>query len=194
MLLDFLFGTALAATLTVNNCDNLTVVNPTTIQCGSAPPPPPPPPPPSTLCAQFSDVVQVQVPWGNNGAPSYFPNPNVRFSAQTVLVLVLTVPAVPGNYATPTFAGTVAEYQGPPTFRNVRLSRKACDFSNQTSSDGVISGGDGNTAGATARVGLGTQMLPGQTYYLNVRNWAQGFGWTCSSATCPIIVGWQWPR
>jgi hypothetical protein len=146
------------------------------------------------FCGQFSDVVRVNEPWG--GAPLIPQNYGGSFRANMVLVVSLVVPAT-GSYGSPSFTSSVAEYQGSPTYRQVTLSRSQCDFRafDPSGQAGPISIGLGNTATVSSSVGNGLPMIPGQTYYLNIRNWIPGRGTSCAQSPCNAIVGGlTWPH
>jgi hypothetical protein len=148
------------------------------------------------FCSQYSsDVVYLNKSWG--GGPIYPIDYSNAFRANQVLVVRLDVPSSPSSYGTNAFSASVAEYQGAQTFRQVRLSRSPCDFGrglDPTGQNGPIAGSDGTTATAMSSVGSSRPMQPGQTYYLSIRNYAQGMGNSCTTSTCNIIVGFQWPR
>jgi len=149
---------------------------------------------PTDFCGQFSDTVRVTAAWG--GMPVYPQDYGGSFRANMVLVVALNVPGT-GSYGAPAFTSSVAEYQGPPTYRQVTLSRSPCDFRayDPSGQSGPISIGYGNTASVSSSVGNGLPMIPGQTYYINVRNYSPAIGATCHQSTCNAIVGgFTWPH
>jgi hypothetical protein len=145
------------------------------------------------FCGQYSDVSRVSAPWGMSAV--YPHDYDGAFRAGMVLVVSFTVPSTP-SYGTPGFSASVAEYADPPTYRQVTLSRSACDFRayDPSGQAGPVSIGYGNTATVSASAGNGLTLIPGQTYYINARNWSPAIGNTCSRSTCNAIVGFQWPR
>jgi hypothetical protein len=152
---------------------------------------------PPNFCGA-SNVVYLNESW--SGTSIYPVDYNGAFGASQVLVVRITVPAAPASYATPTFGASIAEYNGAPVFRNVRLSRSPCDFNrglDPSGQNGPIAGGDGTTAGVLSSVGTGRPMRPGETYYLSIRNmYFDGTAWqpSCHAGACNMIVGFTWPR
>jgi len=164
------------------------------------------------FCGQYTNVVILDVPFGGQATSG---GSGGSFAAKGILVARFTVPAnftsTSGSKATI----TLGEYGDPATYRQASLSPKACDFrgvantypGNYTSS---ISGGGASwplvwsasngpsvqfTVNGTA---IGTpQLVPGQTYYWNIRNYSPYLnggagGVSCSGATCNVVV--QIPR
>jgi hypothetical protein len=132
-----------------------------------------------------------------------------------VLVAKFTIPAGVGYGFGASGKVQVAEFGDPPTWRQASLSTEPCDFR------GVANGSKdpfvrdvtgatafplqwatGNTAVAEFTV-TGTaffkpQLQPGQTYYLNVRNWNPwGNGGSgavsCNGPTCNAIISINTP-
>ena len=95
-----------------------------------------------------------------------------------------------------------AEFAGPPTFREVTVSLTACDFrpNDPTGAAGPL----GRAAGTSATLPfvIGTtqpnipHLVPGQTYYFNVRNYIPGTGLSCTAAQgrCDALVNIGLPR
>jgi hypothetical protein len=100
-----------------------------------------------------------------------------------------TVPptATPGAFG----ALQVAEFGGPPTFRDVTLSATAGDFrpTDPTGANEPLAAASGLTAslvfvaGPSAPPTVG--LIPGATYYFNVRNYQRSAG----VVTCPSTPG-----
>jgi hypothetical protein len=150
---------------------------------------------PPDFCTAYKDVERVNQPWGS-GSPVYPSSYGGSFRADEVLVVSVTVPGSPSSYGVSLFSAAAAEYQGPPTFRTVTLSRSPCDFRavDRSGQNGPIDIGFGNSATVSGKVGLGLNMQPGQTWYVNIRNWSPDIGATCKISACNMIVGFQWPR
>ena len=145
------------------------------------------------FCGQYSDVSRVSAPWGMSAV--YPRDYGGAFRANMVLVVSFTVPST-GSYGSPGFSASLAEYTDPPTYRQVTLSRSPCDFRayDPSGQAGPFSIGYGNTATVNSAAGNGLPMVPGQTYYVNARNWSPSIGATCHRGTCNAIMGFQWPR
>jgi len=160
------------------------------------------------FCTQYTSVVVVDIPWGGQ---AFTGGAAGSFFKAGVLVARFTVPANFTN--TPGSKGLVAhaEYTDPPTFRQASLSTKACDFRGvavkSTDKYTWSVGGGGvtdpliwvasNSGGASftvtgSVVGV-PQLVPGQTYYYNIRNWSPYLnsgagGVSCGGSTCNAIV------
>ena len=113
------------------------------------------------------------------------------FTAETVIVMAFTVPSSPSSYGSQGYT-SIAEYQGPPAFRIMSLSKSQCDFRNPdpTGANGPLDLQGGVQATINWNVGnapLG--LVAGQTYYFNFRNDSCGQG-VCDAA----IATTQWPH
>jgi hypothetical protein len=118
------------------------------------------------------------------------------FYANGVIVIEFTVPSSPSSYAT---AGNtnMAEYGEPATTRHMTLSKSKCDFRGTDSSgnNGPFASSYGNQVGINWNVGVQpAALIPGQTYYVNVRNWDVNIGASCSSTTCNAGFLTNWPK
>src|SRR5581483_3229495 len=81
-------------------------------------------PQPKDFCANFPSVLRTSMPWANTRAVTAgYPDPGFQWNG--VWVVSLTVPSS-GSSNLGRF--TVAEFGGPPVFRDVSVSRFACDF------------------------------------------------------------------
>ena len=129
------------------------------------------------------------------------------FTAEGVFLGTIQVPAgaTPGPN---TGAVTVAEYQGPPTSRVVTLSTLPCDFrglstgfpTDPTGANNPIAWASGGTASAYFAVGAAIGkipgLVPGKTYYVNVRNYSVDLmALSCVAMTkCDAIVALNPPQ
>jgi hypothetical protein len=134
------------------------------------------------------------VEWGDN-ARKYTKDIG-GFAANGVVVMQFTVPAAPAIYAT---AGntTLVEYGEPATFRHATLSKSSCDFRPMDSSgaNGPMNVSYGNTVTIDFNVGSPpVTLVPGQTYYMNFRNWSPDIGATCFASTCNADFLTNWPK
>lgn len=118
------------------------------------------------LCAPYTDVQPMDIPisFERNIMNFYFGN-------DTVVVAKFTVPNNPNHY----IDATVAEWQGPPTYRWATISSRPCDFrkTDLTGKNGPVATVGGTLPSFMVDIGPGKpdpQLLPGQTYYLNIRN------------------------
>jgi len=146
------------------------------------------------FCSAYSDVVRITKNWASS-SETYPSDYGGAFRANMVLVISLTVPASAANAANRLFSAAVSEFGDSPTIRDMRLSASPCDFNRSvdpTGANGPISGGyNGQTVTVSGTVG--TNLIPGQTYYISVRNYSAISGNTCKTSTCNLHVGYQWP-
>ena len=160
------------------------------------------------FCGQYGNVTILDLAWGK-GQQVVSGGSGGSFAANGILVVRFTVPA---GFASASGAkGTLsyAEYAGPATYRQVSLSPLACDFRGvaNVSSDRYKTDptgtnypfswttSNGGTAYFTVTgTSLGTpQLVAGQTYYFNLRNYSPylngGAGAiSCTVGTCNAIV------
>ncbi len=132
-------------------------------------------PPPPGLCGQYPSYLFSDLGW--TGALIYSRDftDAPGFAWNGVWVLKLSVP--PTASSTQTGRISIAEFGGPPTFREVTISRVACDFrpDDPTGSNGPLVRSEG--LGATQSFVLGASsggklgLAPGVDYYVNIRNW-----------------------
>ena len=97
----------------------------------------------------------------------------------------------------------MAEYAEPATYRHMTLSKSSCDFRSPDSSgnNGPFAQSLGNQVGISFNVGTApAALVPGQTYYMNFRNWGAyvnngAGGVSCSGTTCNAgIITIPWPH
>ena len=148
---------------------------------------------PPDFCSAFGDVMDVNEPWG--GSSTYPNNYGGSFRASAVIVVSVTIPSGTGVYGKPGFSVSVAEYADPPTWRTMTLSRSRCDFRgfDPSGANGPFGIGYGTTASINSSVGPNGPLVPGQTYYVNIRNYSNDIGASCKGSTCNAIIGYQWP-
>lgn len=139
---------------------------------------------PVDLCATsgYPDVqlYDIAISYNRTVWPTYFGN-------DTLLVNRFTVPStyVPGLDSM--LDASVAEYDGPPTFRTSTLSTRPCDFRpvDPTGERGPMAVSYGVTATILHPLGAGpTQVVPGRTYFINVKNWAPDFNDGAGGPSC----------
>ena len=165
------------------------------------------------MCAGLPNVVMLDVPWGGTVTTR---GAGTTFQANGMVVAKFTVPA--GYTTTPGFKGKVqaAEYGDPAVYRQTSLSTQACDFrgaatrttdsyiTDPTGTNNPLKFGFGNTAivefTVTGTALFTPQLVPGQTYYYNIRNWspyanggAGGISCTGSTGHCDIIISHNTP-
>lgn len=145
----------------------------------------------------LSGVQSGELPYAQ-GAALYTIN-NGGMPSQSGFYATMTVPAN-ANFTTGMKIGqiNVVEYQdGAPSVREVTLSTQPCDFRPNTDLTGVnapmrraygVPGGAASPqytlALAGAALGL-PQLVPGSTYYINLRNYDPTiFIWTCQTTDC----------
>ncbi len=148
----------------------------------------------SDFCGSYRGVNRISKSWGDS-SPIYTPK-HGGFDAEGVVVVSFTAPATPASYGSPG-STVVAEYQGPPTFRQVTISRSACDFrpSDPSGANGPYTVGNGSSVTITWNVGNGNAPLtPGETYFVNVRNWSiDNEANLCTTGSCEAIIQMNWP-
>jgi hypothetical protein len=149
-------------------------------------------PNPTGFCGQYTDVQFVTLPWGGYINTS-------GFKPSGVLVGVLKVPsgAAFGSGSQGQLRGT--EYGDPPVDRTASLSTQPCDFGQ---------GGPGVTLKmaygqrpqilytVTGTAFATPQLVPGTTYYFNIRNFSQDLQTnSCTStSTCNMQLDVSLPR
>ena len=157
-------------------------------------------PPPVGLCNQFPSALYSDVGSSNATVYTTFVADPPAFAYNGAWAIKFTVPgtAQPGAFGTI----AAAEFGGPPTFREVTISRNACDFrANDLSGNaGPFGRANGNSATLPFTIGSSTPSLvglqAGQTYYFNVRNYLPGTGISCSASQqrCDALANFLLPR
>ncbi|MCC6197358.1 MAG: hypothetical protein IT518_23130 [Burkholderiales bacterium] len=150
---------------------------------------PPPPPPGGGFCGQFAKVEQINLAWGDI---TRFKTAQYNgFGAGKVFVMALTVPTSPSSYGLSGYS-SVFEYGGPPSLRQVTLSKSACDFRpiDLSGVNGPLDASSGMQATIFWNVGIGSGALlaPGGTYYFNYRNL------NCDISSCEAMIENYWPK
>ena len=159
-------------------------------------------PPPGTgggasiqqACAGLSyKVIDAAVPVGGGANNVYrttssgvFSNGSSGFGANDIVVVRFTAPAGDGyfNIGMNEMGGTL----GVAAYRTVSISKDACDFalprsaSSLWTSDDVMSFSLNLSTTGSQR----TNLEPGLTYYLNIKNYQSGAP-TCSSSQCNVF-------
>jgi hypothetical protein len=157
------------------------------------------PPPPVGMCNQFPSALYSEV--GSVGTTVYstFVADPPGFAWNGAWALHFTMPDTATNGQTGSLAA--AEFNGPPTFREVTVSYTACDFraTDPTGVNGPFGRAVGNSATLPFRIGSGsgTTLFAGQSYYFNIRNYAPVSGTiTCSASQqrCDALANFQLPR
>jgi len=147
-------------------------------------------PNPPTSCSQYSNVIYLNLAWGDTERTRTSRLSEGGFGPDTVIVMAMTVPASPTSYASPG-STTMVEFQGPPTLRHVTLSNSPCDFRDPDPSgvNGPIDAAGG--VQATIRWNVGgdpLNLVAGRTYYFNFRNL------NCAQSRCDAGIDNFWPR
>ena len=132
-------------------------------------------PAPPGLCGQYPSYLFSDLGWVGTRIFSRDFTDAPGFAWNGVWVVKLSIP---GN-ATSTQTGQIAvvEYGGPPTSRELTISRVPCDFrpDDPTGNNGPFLRDEGNApteyfvlgSSSGGKVGL----MPGVDYYVNIRNW-----------------------
>jgi hypothetical protein len=143
---------------------------------------------PPGFCGQYPSILYSDVDWASVDVYSYAYSDLPAFAWNGVWVIKFTV--APG--AVPGTAGrlSVSEFAGPSTSRDSTLSTVPCDFraTDPSGASGPLSHSNGTTTTNSFVIGspiVGTPGLqPGQTYYLNVRNFTIEDG----TISCPAAL------
>ena len=146
------------------------------------------------FCGSYQNVVRLSKNWGDS-SPIYTYTAG-NFAANGVIV----VSFVAGNGPSYAFPGStqVAEFNGVPTFRQITLSKSSCDF--RTVDPAGTSGPytmAQNSLSPQIFWNVGAppaSLVPGQRYYVNIRNWSDLIGQTCSVGSCNAIIQFNWPH
>jgi hypothetical protein len=132
-------------------------------------------PAPPGLCGQFASYLFSDLGWVGIQIYSRDYTDGAGFAWNGVWVVRISVP--PNASGTHPGRVNVAEFGGPPTFRELTISRTACDFrpTDPTGNNGPIlrdqSPGPNDFFGLGASSGGSVGLAPGVDYYVNVRNW-----------------------
>jgi hypothetical protein len=132
-------------------------------------------PPPPGLCGQYPSYLFSDFGWVGAEIFSRDYTDAPGFAWNGVWVVKISIPV----NATGTSQGNIeiAEFGGPPTAREVTVSRVACDFrpDDPTGNNGPFVRSEGNSASIGFTLGAGSGgvpgLLPGVDYYVNIRNW-----------------------
>jgi len=148
------------------------------------------------FCNQYSKVEQFSMAWGDSRT-RYKTTDYGGFNDGTVVVASFTVPSSPASYATAGYSAW-AEWGSPPTYRHLTLSKSPCDFRDP---DGTgVNGPLAATAGTVPLINFNVggpagsgndstmSLVPGQTYYLNIRNL------NCGGGSCDASTTMAWPQ
>ena len=130
---------------------------------------------PPGLCSQFPSFLYTDEAWSNATVASRDFLDDPGFAWNGVWVVKLSVPS--GASGTHPGRLSVVEYGGPPTAREVTLSRFPCDFRpvDPSGINGPLLRDEG--IGPTDYIVVGPSsggavgLTPGTVYYYNVRNW-----------------------
>ena len=140
---------------------------------------------PPGFCSQFPSYLYTQADWAQLAiyTIAFVDDPAFAWNGAWVVKLSVSPAAIPGTFG----RMSVSEFNGPATPRDATLSTIPCDFraTDPSGVSGPFSRSTGTTTTNTFVIGAsspGTPGLqPGQTYYLNVRNWEV----ETNSISCP---------
>jgi hypothetical protein len=164
-----------------------------------------PPPVGADFCGNFPNVKRVTLVWGGQFTTNH---PDGGFEDDQILVGRISVPANATGTTAPGLISAV-EFINGPAERTMTLSPSACDFRGFQA--GVFPTPD--PSGASRPMGWsfginpsmqfalsgmpGSQpkLVPGQTYYVNIRNRAfTGGGVTCTTEECNLRITVNVPK
>lgn len=159
-------------------------------------PPPPDPQPPTTPGAPFegcpSNALMINAPWGNTAINTF----DYGYFGPNILSLRIVVPTTATINKTRTTSWV--EYGTAPFVREAVLSTRACDFSTTYAlrkGSGQPAKSAPDTIGFSFSYTLGpagtfsVHLEPGQTYYLNVRNYFSDGSLSCPLTSCAMRGG-----
>ena len=151
--------------------------------------------PPPGFCSQYPSFLLSAVDWASIDVYTspYIDLPAFAWNGVWVIRFTVDPSAVRGNGG----RLTVSEFAGPSTSRDSTLSTLPCDFrpTDPSGVNGPLSRSNGTTTTNSFVIGSSTGgtpgLQPGQTYYLNVRNFTIENGTiSCTQALqrCDAIV------
>ena len=147
---------------------------------------------PPGFCGQFPSYLFTRVGTSSIQANSRdYPVPP-GFAANGAWVEQFTVPATASGGQIGRL--TLAEFDGPPTFREATLSTTPCDFrpTDPSGASGPIARGSGIGVTQLFSVGAAVAGIPtlgaGGTYYFNVRNANTDGSLSCGAAKCDAFI------
>ncbi len=143
-------------------------------------------------CAGFSDTIVIDAVWNTSPIRYLSSNFPPGFHNGVALVVRFTVP--PGS-PNSTSVGTIGsdEYYDGPHYRSRALSTQSCDWTSAS----VLNVWEG--IGGTQRFSVGTNfgypvLVPGQTYYFNIKNNMLNGSSTCGyGESCNVGIDWTKP-
>jgi hypothetical protein len=159
----------------------------------------PPPPVGADFCGNFSDVKRIDLVWGGQFTTNH---PDGGFEDDQILVGRLRVPANATGTTAPGLISAV-EFINGPAERTMTLSPSACDF--RGFQPGVFPTPDPTGAASPMGWSFGInpsmqfalagmpgnrpKLVPGQTYYVNIRNRAYSGGdVSCTTPECNLRI------
>ncbi|MFO1399425.1 MAG: hypothetical protein U1F48_20435 [Burkholderiales bacterium] len=149
----------------------------------------------SDFCSAYSNVIRTSVAWNER---AYVETTSLGgFAGNGVLVVSFVAPSTPTSYTTAGRAQFGELFDGP-TFRQMTLSKSACDFRpyDATGVNGPYTVSNGTSAFMIWNVGAPPiSLTPGQTYYFNIRNYSVDLGTTsCANSQCNGLFEAYWPH
>lgn len=155
------------------------------------------PPSGPDFCGSYPSVLLSSVGWLDTAVYSSNYTTPPGFAGNGVWAIRVKVPS--GATATRTGRVAVAEFNGPPTDREVTVSRFACDFRAVDPSGGSGPLGFADGSSVTLGLALGASsagiagLTPGVSYYINIRNRRNG-QLTCNQDRCDALMDLRIPR
>src|SRR5439155_24436669 len=124
-------------------------------------------------CPGFTKTLNIDMPWSSTDSSSRLLTSNFGgFGSNDAMVVRMTPPGGSGSYSSGTVS--MAEYGGGPITRFSTISTTACDWP-QAGWFSAYNVSTGTSLSYSLHVGGSQQawitlLMPGITYYLNVRN------------------------
>jgi len=148
-------------------------------------------------CPGFTKTLNIDLPWTSTNSATRLQTSNYGgFGSNDAVVVRMTAPAGSASYS----AGTIsmAEYGGGPVTRFSTISTSPCDFS-QAGWFSAYNVSTGTSLSYSLQVGGSQQawvylMMPGTSYYLNVKNTTYTGTQTCTSGSnCDMFLDFYKP-
>jgi hypothetical protein len=154
---------------------------------------------PPGLCAREPSLLFSEVGSDHETVHSAY-SESPAFAWNGAWVVRFTVPST--AHAGQTGFGTAAEYDGPPTVRELTISTTACDFraADPSGASGPLARNYGMTPIIYFGIGASTPgspgLAPGATYYVNIRNRNVDGTESCSAiqARCDALAAVRLPH
>src|SRR5207248_2445836 len=148
-------------------------------------------------CPGFTKTLNIDMPWSSTDSSSRLLTSNFGgFGSNDAMVVRISPPGGSGSYSSGTVS--MAEYGGGPITRFSTISTTPCDWS-QAGWFSAYNVSTGTSLSYSLQVGGSQQawitlLMPGTTYYLNVKNTTYTGTQTCPSGSqCNMFLDFYKP-